>query len=741
MVSAPPPAGPPVETPDSPTGVTRPRRDDPVERDVQQELRRRFLEWQSVESEWLQNARFELDFQDNHWKDQETGRELNKELVEVGRSGFNIDLLTPAIDLVVNQLRINKVTANFIPMGGKANAATADIRQGLYRNIERVSKAAIARETAYQMAVSVGRGYYRILIEDEDGPTFAKRISIQRVDNLNSIAMDPTVLDFNYADAEWGWAYDDLWKNEFVSTYRTEDVPDLDTIGLGLSEDVRAIWFPKEKVRVGEYFRKKWRSREVWRLADRTECWKEDAPPGSRPTDIKTKPDYVIEWRKMTGTQTLEKRIWPGRYIPIVVMIGREVFRGTKPKIHRGMIRPSIDPSRIHDVLFSRMVDEVVLSPLPHMLAATGQLSPEQKGIVNDINRRTWSVVEWDADKVDADGRKLPRPEWVHPSPNTGAVVQAAELASQKLDRVLNTYAPNRGQAIADQSGRAIREIKDSGDVSHAAFPDNANRAILHEATIVNDLMNVVYTDKQAITITQPDEKTMQVLINQEYRDPKTGKIKLHLFSTDAEHQYGVTIGVGPSYPSRMAEASQKLLDLAKIFPGEISKVLYLLIGDLGVPNADKYKDVLAPPGVGTDDGPSQQQLAQHVQQLTQVNEQGHAIIEKLLQKVQQLGDTNFLKRLEIASKEKIAAAGDRTTLMVAELKNGHEAEMAVLNARLEAILAALEQPDESQPEADQSTAGQDAAPSAASPDQSQVGIQAPAEPDQAGMGAAPMGM
>lgn len=702
------PRPPQFKPPSDPlAGVTIPSRDDPEEKKIAEELRKRFLEWQEADSEWLRNALFELAFLDNHWVQEENGRDVQLDFAKIGRAAFNIDMLSPAIDLMVNQARVSKITANFIPIAEGADQATADIRQGLYRNIERVSKGAIARETAYQFAVSVGRGYERILIEDEPGPTMRKRIGMRRVDDLESIAIDPTVLDFNYADAVWGYAFTDMWRQEFEETFG-EDVDSLDTTGVGLPDSLRDIWFPKDKVRVGEYWRKVWKRRTVLRLADGSECWEDEAPQGvplmddGKPNVLK-KMDFFFEWRKMTGTQTLEKRIWPGKYVPIVVFIGREVFRGRRGKIHRGMIRPAIDPSRIYDVMFSRMVDEVGLSPLPHLFAPEGSLSEPQKAKVNEINRHTWSVITYTV-KMDGDGRQYPPPQWVSPSPNTAAVVQACQMATDNLDRVLNTYAPNRGQAIADQSGKAIREIKDSGDLAHANLPDNFNRAILHEATIINDLMDFVYTDKQAITITQPDEKTTRIIINAEYQDEQTGRIKKHLFGAG---KFGVAITAGQTYPNAQREAAAKLLELAHEFPNQMAQVLYLLIDDLNVPNAAKYKQVLAPPGVkeGDDGGPSVPQLTQQIQSLTQLNDQAHGIIQKLIDKVNQLGDTNLTKRLEIASRKEIAAAGDRTTLTAAAMKQGHEAAMAVMNVKLEAILAALEAPDDQDTE--KSVAGQ----------------------------------
>lgn len=704
--------------------VVRPAKDDPKEKEVAAELRNRITEWQGADSEFLKNAETEFDFASGlHWLEEDTGNNRAKDLASMGRTAAVFDLLTPSIDIVVNQIRINKSTAKFVPLAEGADRETAEVRTGLYRNIERVSNAAIARETGYTMAVMVGRGYWRIVIEDEPGPTVRKRLAFKRVDSLHSVAIDPTALDFEYRDAAWAYTFDDYQKDQFIEEFGSdEEGADLDVVGLGLPDDRnRDFWFPKDKVKVGEYFRRKWRRRKVWELWDGREMWSDEAPPeivaeikarGGNTDGIVlrevVKSDDYLEWRKMTGAQTLEKRIWPGKLIPIVVCIGREVFRGKRPKIHSGLVRPAMWPSRVNDYMISRLSDEIALSPLPHFFYYTGQVSPEQKNIINDINSKPWSAVEISVQE-DKAGRQLPSPHWEYSSANPAAVVQAANVAQQGLMRVLNTYAPQLGQLAADQSGRAVEQVKDQGDLSHAGFSDNYNRAIGYEAEVVSELMDVVYTEKQAITISEPDDTTKQVLINQEYKDEETGQVKKHLFGGS---DYGPVPIISPNYPSRMAEAADRMLQLASVpaLAPLIARVFDLLIFDLNIPNPERYASRVRPPGFGAPGSmPSQQQLVQQLQQLQMVNDQAHQLIMRLVQKINELGSKESIQKLAIASRERIAAANNAAGVVEAELKAGQLGAMAVLEAQLQAMLKQLDTAQDVQ----QSNAAEPVAPPA----------------------------
>jgi hypothetical protein len=337
-----------------------------------------------------------------------------------------------------------------------------------------------------------------------------------------------------------------------------------------------------------------------------------------------------------------------------------------------------MDLSRVHDYMESRLVDEVALSPLPHMFAAEGQLSPAQEKIVSQINRHPWTVITYSI-KTDKEGRQLPRPEWISPSPNIAAVVAGAAHAKDNLQRVLSTYSPQLGAIQGDQSGKAIREVKDQGDVTHASFPDNLTRAQLHEARVVNDLMDYVYNEPQAITITQIDETTKQVLINQRHTDPDTGEEKHYLFGSG---KYDVALEIEQAYPTRMAEASDKLLDMAKVIPSLPVRAPDLLIQAIGLPGllGEKLKDRLRPADV--DDKSPLPPVAQ-----AKLN-QAQQLIQHLTQALNETSEIIKQKRLELGSAERQTIIKVVGQLIAADFKYGSEEAQMRFQAALQMLAA-----------------------------------------------------
>ena len=219
---------------------------------------------------------------------------------------------------------------------------------------------------------------------------------------------------------------------------------------------------------------------------------------------------------------------------------------------------------------------------------------------------------------------------------------------------------------------------------------------------MVNELMDIVYTEPQAITITQPDERTKQELINQWIDDKKTGKRIIHLFGGDAD--YGIVITTGDAYPTQMAQAADKLLSLSQQFPGPMQQCLDLLVTDLYIPGALQYVERLRTIlNIKSDeDGnqPTMQQLQAQIAQLGQVNQQAHGLLQQAMQKISELGSEEAIKRLKIASDERKAAATVMGTLAVQEMKDRQAGAHSVLLASLEQIVKQLDMAADVQQEA-----------------------------------------
>jgi len=108
-----------------------------------------------------------------------------------GRPCLTINKLPTFIRQVVNDARQNKPAIKVHAADSGADPATAELINGLIRNIEYVSNADTAYDTATECAVTGGFGYIRVGLDYAYDDAFDMDISIKRVSNPFSIYGDP----------------------------------------------------------------------------------------------------------------------------------------------------------------------------------------------------------------------------------------------------------------------------------------------------------------------------------------------------------------------------------------------------------------------------------------------------------------------------------------------------------------------------------------------------------------------
>src|SRR5579872_925430 len=186
------------------------------------------------ESKWREKARKELEFVDalEHW---DPGMKTER----AGRPCLVFDRIGPSIDQVVNDARQNPPEPRVSAVGAGADKETADIVQGMLRNIDQDSSAIIAYLTAYEHAVKIGRGWWRIDFAwendglDLDASSFQQKIVIKRVRNPFSVYPDPGAVELDYSD----FRDSSVTENLSLRAYK-EQYPDSMVSGLSSFESI-----------------------------------------------------------------------------------------------------------------------------------------------------------------------------------------------------------------------------------------------------------------------------------------------------------------------------------------------------------------------------------------------------------------------------------------------------------------------------------------------------------------------
>src|SRR5438874_9186916 len=130
---------------------------------------------------------------------------VRRERERTGRPCLTINRLPAFIRQVVNDARQNQPAIKVHPADSTADPKTAEIYNGLIRNIEVTSRADVAYDTALDFAVTMGFGYLRINTEYACDDSFDLDLVIRRIANPFSVYGDPYSTESDSSD--WNTAF------------------------------------------------------------------------------------------------------------------------------------------------------------------------------------------------------------------------------------------------------------------------------------------------------------------------------------------------------------------------------------------------------------------------------------------------------------------------------------------------------------------------------------------------------
>lgn len=608
------------------------------------------------------------------WPDQVlTDRTLDK------RPTLTINRLPQFIKQITNPQRQSRPSVQVNPVGDGADVDTAEVIQGLIRHIESTSHAEVAFDHAFEDAVTMGRGWFRILTEFvDDGQTFDQEIVVKRVSNAFTVYADPSCQELDYSDARFMFVVEDVPKDEYITLYGDESYASLELFrSVG---DKSADWYPEGKVRIAEY----WYVEEIDSTIALLPSSEPNHPdltvpleqvPESRKKDIKAKRKITsrkVHWVKMNASTILSKQVWPGKWIPIVPVLGDEInIDGRKDLV--GVVRYARDPQRMYNYWNSAMTETIALAPRAPFIGAAGQF----KGHEDQwklANTRNFAYLEYE--DVGSTGRPIPPPQRQVFEPPVRAIVEAVKQSDNDLKAVTGFYDASLGQPGPDQSGKAILARQRQGETGNINFIDNLGRALWHYGRICLDLIPKIYDTPRVLHIMGVDDQLKQVQINQAFMAPQgmpPGVATINQNIVDEQNavkkiydvtvgRYNVTLSIGPNWQSRRQEAVESMLQLAQAVPNIMPVIGDLLVGEMDWPKAkaiaERLKKMLPP---GLQDTPDQ--LPPQAQAQIQALMQQHELVVRALSEAQ---DTIKSKKLELASREYIAAMQNRTQLAIA---------------------------------------------------------------------------
>lgn len=556
------------------------------------------------------------------------------------RPCLTFDKLGPVIRQVINDARMNRPATAVRPVDGNADKDTAEILTGLIRNIEAMSDADIAYDTAVEQAVTGGFGYWRINTDyainafDEDGITqageaaFDKNIFIRAVPNQFSVYGDPHSEKADSSDWMTAFVVDLVTHEQFKAQYPDAEVTDFS--GDSWTERQRH-WINEDTVQVAEYWKRERQVKNAYAvqlendvvvmMEDQLKKEQELITQAGGQVIGQPRPvySYKVTQHMISGAEELSKVEWPGCFIPIVPVYGDEVnLEGIR--YFRSLIRNAKDAQRKYNYWSTTMTEMVALAPkVPYI---------GQKGAF-DVDNHKWQTANSESHAYLEYPVNMQAPQRTQPVQVEPGMMQEMLNASDEIKAITGIYDASLGARSNETSGKAIMARQREGDVSTFHFIDNLTRAIRHSGRIIVDLIPKVYSTPRMIRILGEDGSVDEAVINQQFDDGDYTRI--HDVRTG---RYDVTVKAGPSFTSRREEAATQMMEMVQAFGPELGRAIGdLLAKNLDWPGADeiaKRLQKMLPPELQDDSqDPQVQALQQQIEQMGQALQQLQGALAK----------------------------------------------------------------------------------------------------------------
>jgi hypothetical protein len=550
-----------------------PDKDATTDADIIAECKARFAQVEEAEGENRNLALDDLSFIDgNQWPDDVSNTRKNRPTPVVNHT-------ETYLNRVINNIKQQRPRIKCHPLGDGADVEDAEVVNGLVRHIEQLSTASIAYDTAGGSAVKMGWGYWKMQTKYVDERSFDQDIWLVPIRNQFTVYMDPGAQMPAGEDQMWCIITGKIRRILYKALY--PKAPNVEFM-LQTTGDQDRSWESKEELRLAEYYRICERPAKLFKLMPGLKDDKERPVSSAFEDEIKQagaesliamglggKPitrdstRRSVEWYRINGETIVDRRMLPGRHIPVFRVEGNVVDLNGKI-LRKGMARNLKGPQRNFNYMTAAKIERLALTPKAPYEALEGQLDGHSEWY--DANQRNYSVLVSKPVYDDA-GNLLPPPHRTAPAPVEAGFVEAIQAAEHDLLAIAGMpHEPGQDEQGQVVSGVAIGKRQSLSDQTHFQYYDNLTLAIAHCGRVMLDWIPVYYDTERMQRIIGGDGVPQMVPINTRTHEAGVETIKNDM----TVGRYDVVMDTGPGYETKRIEGAETLMQLLGTPLGEI---------------------------------------------------------------------------------------------------------------------------------------------------------------------------
>jgi hypothetical protein len=510
------------------------------------------------------------------------------------RPRYTIDRISPGLDQVIGDQRQNKIGIKIEPETD-GEEGIAKILTGRIRSIEQINSAQNAYDNAFREVLEGGYGGWRILTDFENEMSFEQRIIIKPIYSASStLFFSADATGYTKEDATAAWVISWLPVSQFKNEYPDASVVDF---GTKLPTYCRN-WFTGDKVRVAEYWYKKFRTIKIGLLSDgrvidlneEKQVLDELSEQGVKVIRERETKTFNIEMLHMSGVEFLtEPELWAGKYIPLVPLYGKQAIIDGK-QYTRGMVRKAKDSQKIYNYATSSAIEATALTPKDPIWFTPKQI---------EGHKRTWKefpIKNTPFLPYNADPNAQGPPQRGGAPQLQTALLQQIQQASSDIYHTTGIEPASLGNSPELRSGKAIVAQQRMGDRGTYVYTNNLEKSLKYTGDILLDLIPKIDDTAKNVKVLSLDGQTESVKINtpqtdergQPVIDRETGEQVIVNDLTKGE--YSVVVTSGPSFATQRQETVAQLTELASTNEMISQLALDLIVDNMNLNNGDEIK-------------------------------------------------------------------------------------------------------------------------------------------------------
>lgn len=507
---------------------------------------------------------------------------------------------------ITGKMRQMRPSIKCVPVDSRGDPETAEVLAGMFRYIENRSRAQVVYGRALDSQVTCGIGAWRITTEYSDEQTFNQEIRIAPIEDPVMTLFDPDAVLPSKSDAMFCFVPVDMTRRMFELKYPGKVPASLDMV-TGASW---TGWVAEDYVRTCEYWYKEPTKRRLVLLPDGSvddltgkapedvaeiERMVEEAQALGDPVRIEERDSHRVMRCVMTCNEILEApKEWPGRYIPIIPVVGEEIRIGRKV-VRRGVVRLAKDPQRMVNYYVSAETEMVALQPKAPFVGTEANFENYQD-VWETANTKNHPYLPY---KPDPNNGGV-APQRSQPPMSSQGLTNGILRNVDAMKAVIGIYDASLGARSNETSGVAIEQREQQGDTGNVVYVANFGEAMNHSAVVIMDLIPHVYDTARTIRIVGDDGVTVEPQQINQPRGIAEGGIA-QIMNDVTTGAYDVVVKMGPAYDSLRSEAREGMTALLQSAPNVAPAVLDLIAKMQDWPHADELAErmeMLAPPAV-----------------------------------------------------------------------------------------------------------------------------------------------